>query len=141
MNYPRDKLRNHWNKPPAGQKAPRCWTKPCLDTIYELWIWTCIPTIASTNWNMTDTWPAVDSWPSAGTTHTFDDNFTSSNNLDNGFTNGGDNHDSGDFGGMNGGGDRLCFNCNQPGHNKSECTAPRAPREFTGECRDCGMTG
>lgn len=35
----------------------------------------------------------------------------------------------------------MCYNCNEPGHNKSECPNEAVEREFTGECRLCGQAG
>ncbi|KAF6817640.1 zinc knuckle transcription factor [Colletotrichum sojae] len=42
-------------------------------------------------------------------------------------------------GGADDGGDRNCFNCGQPGHNKSDCTEP--PKPFEGTCKGCGQGG
>lgn len=90
----------------------------------------------STDWDISNTSNTVEvQWGQGGDTHTFNDNFAPASN---GFDNL-ENTNGGEFNNMNGGdGDRACYNCGQPGHNKADCTAPRV---FTGECRGCGQTG
>jgi hypothetical protein len=43
--------------------------------------------------------------------------------------------------GGGGGNSGLCYNCNEPGHNKSDCPNPAVEREFSGGCRGCGKAG
>lgn len=38
-------------------------------------------------------------------------------------------------------GERLCFNCGQPGHAKIDCTNPAVERPFDGSCRHCEAPG